>query len=287
MLAVMLGVAAAVSWSLHDLVARSFAERIGPFRMAAWVMVAGAILLLPYIVWDSTIWQAPPWSIADGLLLGVAYGFGVGGLFKAFSLGPISLVAPVTAVYPILVVLWGVLHGLQPTPLQWSAVLLAIAGAVIVARSGARDGGVHAVAPGQLPRLFLFCVISALGYSASIILGQRAALTVGEIEATWLSRATALLTLIPFILSENRRPPLRGRHWLGIFAMGALDVVGVASVNASGHLPGKEFAAIGISSYGAVAVILAMLVLRERVSIGQGLGIALIVAGVATLSLSQ
>lgn len=287
MLAVMLGVAAAVCWSLHDLVARSFAERIGPFRMAAWVMVSGAILLLPYIVWHGTIWQAPPRAILDGLLLGFAYGLAVGGLFKAFSLGPISLVAPVTAGYPMLVVLWGVLHGLQPDLLQWMAVAGTIIGAVVVARSGSADGGINAVAPGKLPLLFVFCALAAAGYSASIVLGQSAALTVGEVEATWLSRATALLALVPFILSEGRRPPLQGRHWLGIVAMGALDVVGVASVNASGHLPGKEFAAVGVSSYGAVAVVLAVLVLREKVSPGQCLGIAMIVAGVATLSLSQ
>ena len=69
--------------------------------------------------------------------------------------------------------------------------------------------------------------------------------------------------------------------------MGALDVAGVVAINASGHLPAKEFAAVGISAYGAIAVILAMLVLKEKVSGGQWLGIGLIAGGVATLSLSQ
>ena len=107
MAAVLLGVLAALSWSLHDVFARSLAARIGPFRMAALVMIAGAILLTGFILHDGTVWRASWTAIGEGLLLGLAYGFGVGGLFKAFSLGPISLVGPVTAGYPVLALLWG------------------------------------------------------------------------------------------------------------------------------------------------------------------------------------
>ncbi len=287
MAAVLLGVFAALCWSLHDLVARSYAERIGPFRMAAVVMVAGAALLLGIVLWRGTIWTASTEGLTEGLLLGLAYGLGVGGLFKAFSLGPISLVGPVVGGYPILVVFWGVAHGLIPTPLQWTAVAATLVGAVIVARSGPADGGINAVVPGKLPQLALFGVISALGYSASIVLGQNAAVSVGEIEATFLSRFTALVTILPFLLGEPRPKRLAGAHWLGMLAMALLDVFGVIAVNASGHLPGKEFAAIGISSYGAIAVVLAMLILKEKVSAGQWLGILMIAAGVATLSLTS
>lgn len=285
MTAVLFGVFAAFCWSLHDLVARSFAERIGPFRMAALVMVSGGILLSFFIFRSGTIWQSSLTGVLQGLLLGITYGCGVGALFKAFSLGPISLVGPVTAIYPVLAVLWGVANGVSPSPLQWAAVTAAVAGAVIVARSGPEDGGINAVAPGKLPLLFLFCAISMLGYASSIVIGQTAALTVGEIEATWLSRATALVSIGPFMLGERRPAPFLPRHWLGIVAMGILDVLGVVTVNASGHLPGKEFAAAGISSYGAIAVILANIVLGEKVAPSQWAGIAMIVCGVAALSL--
>ena len=287
MLAVLLGVLAALCWSLHDLVARSYAARIGAFRMAALVMVAGGVILSAYVLYDGRIREASWQGIATGLLLGLTYGFGVGGLFKAFSLGPISLVAPITAGYPVLAVLWGVVNGLEPTPLQWGAVAATFAGAVIVARSGGEDGGINAVEPGRLPILLFFCVLSALGYASSVVIGQNAAVSVGEIEATWLSRATALITIVPFMMGEARPLPLGRNHWLGIVAMAALDVVGVIAVNASGHLPNKEFAAIGISAYGAIAVILAVIFLKEKVSPGQWGGLGLIVGGVATISLSQ
>ena len=286
MLAVLLGVFAALCWSVHDLIARSMAARIGAFRMAALVMVAGGLLLSFYVLYDGRIWQSSWQGLMWGLALGLAYGFGVGGLFKAFSLGPISLVGPLTAGYPVLTVLWGVVNGLEPSPLQWACVAAALAGAIIVARSGTEDGGINAVEPGKMPTLLLFALISVIGYSCSIVIGQKAAVVVGEIEATWLSRATALITLLPFMLVEANRTPISGRQWTGIFVMGALDVVGVIAINASGHLPGKEFAGIGISAYGAISVILAIIFLKEKVSAGQWLGLGLIVAGVAAMSVS-
>ena len=221
------------------------------------------------------------------MLLGLVYGFGVGGLFKAFSLGPISLVGPVTAGYPVLAVLWGVANGLEPSSLQWTAVAATLAGAVIVGRSGTPDGGINAVEPGKLPTLFLFCMMAVLGYSSSIVLGQNAGVAVGEFEATWISRATALLTIAPFMLGEAKPQPLTAKHYIAIAAMGALDVAGVTAVNASGHLLGKEFAAVGISGYGAISVVLAMIFLKEKVSYGQWAGILMIAAGVATVSVTR
>ena len=287
MAAVLLGVFAALCWSMHDVMARSLAARVGAFRMAALVMISGGILLSFYVLHLGTIWQASWPALQSGLILGLAYGFGVGGLFKALSLGPVSLVGPVTSSYPVLALLWGVFNGLEPSALQWLAVAATVAGAIIVARTGTADGGINAVEPGKIPALAFFCVMASLGYASSIILGQNAALEVGEFEATWLSRATALVTILPFMLNEAKPLPLKHLHWFGIAAMGALDVLGVTAVNASGLLPGKEFAAVGISAYGAGSVLLAMIFLKEKVAPGQWAGILIIVCGVATVSVTQ
>jgi drug/metabolite transporter (DMT)-like permease len=221
------------------------------------------------------------------LLLGFVYGFGVGGLFKAFSLGPVSLVGPITAGYPVLAVLWGVFNGLEPTLLQWACVGATLMGAIIVARSGEADGGINAVDPGKMPQLLFFATMAALGYASSIVLGQQAALTVGEVDATWLSRPVALLVLLPFVYFDGKSGVLSRNQWIAIIVMSGLDVAGVIAVNSSGHYPGKEFAGIGISAYGAIAVILAMIFLKEKVSRGQWVGLAMIVLGVATLSVTQ
>ena len=286
MISVLLGVCAALSWSIHDILARSLAARIDPFRIAALGMVAGGVLLSGHAVTSETLSTARPATLLLAASLGLAYGFGVAGLFKAFSLGPVTVVAPLTAAYPILVVLWGIFHGLAPTPLQWAAAAAALAGAFIVARFGHADGGINTVKRSDLPALAGFCLLSAVGYAAAVVLGQSAAVEIGEVEATWLSRPVALISIAPFLWGERRPAPLALRHWSGVFAMGGLDVLGVIAVNAAGHYPNAEFAAIGISSYGATAVILALLFLKEKVALAQWGGILLITIGVTVLSLA-
>ena len=287
MLAVLLGVFAALCWSFTDLLARILAPKLGAFRLAALAMVSGAILLGVYVIPQGTLWTASWPQLMTGLLLGLAYGLGIGGLFKAFSLGPISLVGPLTAGYPVLTVVWGVVNGLEPTPLQWACVASTLIGTLIIARSGTEDGGINAVEPGKMPTLLLFAAISVMGYASAVVLGQHAAVAIGEFEAAWLSRLSALVVILPFLAGEKSHARLNRRNWLGIFIIGGLDVLGLIAINASGHLPGKEFAGIGISTYGAGSVILAMIFLKEKVSPGQWLGLAMIVGAVATLSVSQ
>ena len=285
--AVLLGVAAALSWSVHDVIARGFAGRLGPFRLAVYVMIVGGVLLSVCVLWKGGVLALDRTGLWLSLALGLAYGVGIGTLYKAFSLGPVSVVAPLTASYPVLVVLWGLLHGLSPNPLQWLALLSAFAGTLVIARAGHEDSGINAVLPGKMAQFVVVCVLCLLGFSAAFILGQQAAVAAGEFEAAWLSRLTGFLAILPFMMAEPKPRALEARHWLAVLGAATFDVAGLVAMIASGHFPGREFAAVGISTYGATATILAAIVLKERVSFGQWCGIVLIVAGVAAIAVSE
>jgi drug/metabolite transporter (DMT)-like permease len=284
MIALLLGLVAALCWSVHDLVARVYAPRIGPFRVAFWVVVSGAVLLTAIILWRGRIWGADWHSVSLALAMGVVYAGALGGLLKAFSLAPVSIVGPFTAGYPALIVLWGLLHGLSPSLVQWLAVAMIIVGAVIVGRAGPSDGGLAAVPQGKVPTVIISSVIAVLGFAAAVVLGQAATPGLGEYETTFLSRFPAAAILALAMLRESSTSQrLTGREWLAATSMGAMDVVAVTSINVSAFYPGKELGAMAISSYGALAALFAMIFLKERVSIGQWFGIVMIVVGVGIL----
>ncbi|HMT13912.1 MAG TPA: DMT family transporter [Aestuariivirga sp.] len=285
MFPVLLGLAAATCWSIHDMFTGRMTRLLGPVATAFVVMLAGAFLLLPIVLWRGHIWQADLAGTMQALALGVAYALGMAALFKAFHLAPVSVVGPLTAGYPALVVIWGVVHGLQPTALQWAAVAVTIAGAVIVGRLAHQEDEGATLDPARMPEVALASVIASVGFAAAVILGQDAAVALGEYEATFVSRFSAALCLLPFL--ETKLGALRRVTRLpwGIFIMAAMDVAALTMINAAGHLPGKEYAAMGISAYGAIAVVLAMVFLGERVARGQWLGIAMIVSGVTVLAL--
>ena len=284
MLAVLFGLFAALCWSLHDLLARKFASDVGPYRMATGTLLAGGFLLAGIVLWNGTIFNADRTTLELVLVLGVIYGLAVSSLFVAFSLAPVSVVGPATAGYPALIVIWGIINGLQPSMLQWAAMFAIIVGAIVVARTGPADGGLSEVMPGKIPLLIFSCIVAEVFFASSVILGQKIAHNVGEFEATFLSRFPAALVLIPFVMREKSDVvKISGQAWLGIIAMGAFDVAAVTGINYMGRLPNKEFGSMGISAYGAIATLLAMILLKEKTTVLQWIGIAMISGGVAVL----
>lgn len=284
MLAILIGLFSATCWSVHDLLARKYAAAIGSYRMAVATMLVGAALLSGFAISSGSLLQASASTLLLLLALGVIYGIAVSSLFKAFSLAPVSIVGPFTAGYPALVVLWGLFTGLAPSAIQYGAVGLILAGAVVVGRMGAEDGGLRSVAKGKIIPLILFCNLAVVCFAASVVLGQMISTSLGELETTGLSRLPAALFLMPFIFIEKPEVKKIGKAaWGGIAIMASLDVAAVAAINYMGRLPGKEFGAMGISAYGAISVLLAMLFLKEKVTAWQWLGIAMIVLGVAVL----
>jgi drug/metabolite transporter (DMT)-like permease len=285
MISVLLGLVAAFSWSVHDLFARRFSGDVGPFRMSFWVMVAGAALLAAPVVWRGNLWQAEPFSMGLALAMGLVYAFALGALLLAFSLAPVSIVGPFTAGYPALVVVWGLINGLSPTQLQWAGLALVFAGVVVVSRFGPADAGTDSVAPGRMPLVIASAVVASIAFAAAVVMGQAATLALGEYEVTFLSRFPAALLLLPLMLRDRRtHGPMPGRNGAAL-VMAGCDTVAVTAINAAAHFPNRELGAMAISSYAAMAAVMAMLVLKERVMPLQWLGILMVVAGVLALAL--
>lgn len=284
MISVLLGLVAAFCWSVHDLLARRFAAATGPFRMSMWILLAGALLLLVPVLWRGQIWTADTFSIGVALAMGIVYAFALGGLLTAFSLAPVSIVGPLTAGYPALVVIWGLFNGLSPSLLQWSGVGLVLVGVIIVGRNGHEDGGSDSVAQGRMPLVIASAVVASLAFAAAIIMGQAATHGLGEYEVTFLSRFPAAALMYFAVMRERTQKLEMSRGALiSVFTMAACDVAAVTAINAAAHFPNRELGAMAISSYGALSVVLAMLILKERVTALQWLGIVMVVAGVAAL----
>jgi drug/metabolite transporter (DMT)-like permease len=284
MISVFLGLVAAFSWSIHDLLARRFAADQGPFRMSFWIMLAGAALLSGPVLWRGQIFVGESQAIILALAMGLVYAFALGSLLLAFSLAPVSIVGPLTAGYPALVVVWGLLHGNVPSPLQWFAVALILAGVVIVSRSGHTDDHVDTVKPGQMPLVIGAALVADLAFAVTVIMGQSATEGLGEYEVTFLSRfPAAALLLLMMLKDRSRLQPLSQTGRISIVAMAACDVTAVTAINAAAWFPNRELGAMAISSYGALSVLMAMVFLRERVTLLQWLGIILVVIGVGIL----
>jgi drug/metabolite transporter (DMT)-like permease len=278
MQALLFGMAAALAWGFHDLCVRFVSQRTSILSAMFTVLASGAILVgalsLALGGWEDLTLQA---SLLSGLS-GLLFAGGTYGLYRAFAIGPVKLVAPIVGAFPILSVGFAMLRG-QPVPWDsWAAVLVIVAGVGCVALFSSEDeeSGIN-------PAAVIWGIIGASGLAFTFMTGQEAAAQGAEIPALVLTRLAALSAVGLAVLSRRdfSRPPLRRMPVL--LAMGALDALALGLVLYAGGLPRPEFAAVSSSLFGLITVILAWAILRERMTLAQWLSVGAAFCGIAYL----
>lgn len=284
MLSLGFGLTAALVWAFHDLLVRRLAPGGRVLPLMVVVLAAGlGVLSVPALLvgnW-STI---GPVQLALCLGSGLAYAAGMGGLYRAFALAPVRIVAPVLGAYPMLSLGIAAAQGQPIGPLHWVAVVAIVAGIAVVAVTGEaeRTGG------GRNGPALLWAVLGACGFAVTYALGQAAVLRAADPAAVWpvlwLGRAATLAVLLAVALI-GRAPLAEARPNLPTLAlMGALDAVGLGLVLASGGLPNPEYASVTSALFGVLTILLAWRVLGERVLPAQWAGIGVVFSGIALLA---
>ena len=285
MLALGLGLTAALIWAVHDLLARKVSQGAALLPIIATVLLSGSLVLAPLALvrGDWTAMTGP--AIALSTVYGLTYALAGGALYKAFSLAPVRLVSPVIGAYPMLSLIIAHAQGQPVTPTDWLAVAAIVAGIAIVAIAARDDAPEGYAAP---PAIALgWAALSALGFATTFALGQEATRQGEELPVMLIGRFVALMAIL--VLAVILRAPIRparGQAWL-LALMGAFDAVALGLVTAAGALPRAEYASVTSSLFGVLTVLLAAWFLRERVRPVQWLGIAAVFSGIAVLGLQN
>jgi len=280
MMSLSVGLVAALCWGLHDICVRYVSQRGGILPALTTVLVVGTLILVPPAIhqggWDAMSLRAAGLAVVAGGAFFVAYI----GLYRAFEIGPVRLVAPVIAAYPVLSVGWAALRGQSVTPDQWLAVGAVIAGVAIVGLLTG-PGESH----GNKRAAVVWAILGGCGFAATFALGQSAAHAGAELPVIVITRATAALVAIAAMAASGglRLPTRKALPLLGV--MGLLDCVALGIVIAAAGMARPEFASVAASTFGMITVILAWAILRERMTGGQWLGVLLTFAAIGYLAL--
>ena len=128
MIALALGLFAALTWGIHDLLVRLVSQRMETLPALFVVLSAGTLIMARISVTFGA------WADMTGLAYGIAAGSGLAfaiagyALYRAFEIGPVRIVAPTVGAFPAISVLFAWLGGSSITALQGVAVLAIIAG---------------------------------------------------------------------------------------------------------------------------------------------------------------
>ncbi len=279
MLALSLGLFAALVWAVHDLLARKLSQGAALVPMVLVVLGSGtAVLVVPAAVFGN--WSGMTGAGAGlALAAGIAFAVAIGALYRAFSLAPARIVSPIIGAYPVLSLVLAVAQGRAVTVWDWIAVAAVVAGIAVASLSGDDDGQ----APSPLPAMG-WSLLSACGFAATFALGQEAARQGADLPAILITRAAAtLLVAAVFLARDNSVAALRGNLWL-LAAMGAFDALALGLVTAAGNLARAEYATVASSLFGVGTILLAAHFLGERLRPLQWLGVAVVFTGIGILS---
>ena len=280
-MALVLGLASALVYGAGDFLGALATRRSGAYAVVVWSQFAGLVVLAAAVVVTGE--ALPPASdLGWGAAGGIGGGTGVVLLYRGLARGRMSVVAPATGVVAAVIpVMIGLLLGERPPMLALVGVVLALAaiGLVSSAPHEATPGG--AVARGLPPGL-LDGIGAGLGFA---LFFTCLAQTSGEADLWPLlaARVSIGVAALAGVVSRSSLRPAVGTITL-IVVCGVLDMTANLLYILSTRHGMLSIVAVLVSLYPASTVLLARVVLRERLTGLQLVGLLAAGAGVALIA---
>jgi len=217
-------------------------------------------------------------SFLLGVVGGVGGGIGLASFYQAMALGTMSVVSPITACSAIVPFVVSLATGERPATVAACGAVLALTGAILASveerRSESADRS-RAVVLAALSAVAIGLFVYFLG------LGSRE----GDVLSTLVGARVGSLSTLLLLTAAGRAPVRFGRGFL--FAVAAVGVADVSAnalfAFASGHGLLALVSVLG-SLYPVVTLLLAHVLLGERLTRPQQAGVAIALAGVVAIA---
>jgi len=277
MLAIGLSLAACLCWGVADYLG-GLKSRHLPVLTVLMLSALFGLGLIISIVWVRG--QALPHNpvLLFAVLAGAAGALALLLLYRAMAVGSMAIIAPISATGVVLPVLMGLATGDNPSHLQGFGMAAAILGSVLASRETNNGGKEKRLAAG-----IGLAVGAAVCIGVFFIVMDRAS-DVDPYWASLISRSSQCVLLLPAVLYKRTPLKIGGTHLPALIALGFVDSLANFAWAVATTLGMLSLVAVIGALYPAVTVLLAILLLRERPQILQGIGVILAIAGVVLIS---
>jgi len=276
MLTILAGLCSSAAFALSDMLSQKVARRAGVVPVVLWIFATGTVLLLPAtLAIDGLPHGAAEWR-ASGLvvLCGVIYVLGYGALLNGLRRGDLSLVTALTALQGAYVAIYAVAGGEPVTAPLVVALALAIGGGVLAAF---QQRAKTAAGAG-------WGLLAGLIFATFFILYDKAG-AISWLQQAAFTRTTSFLVWIPVALVA-RKVRLPRATWALTVGSGSLEVGGLVLIAVAISLGPLAVAGVTSSQFATFAVLLGLVVLKERPRPHQLAGVGMTLAAVTLLSIS-
>ncbi len=286
----LLGLLTALFWGTTDFLSRYPSRKIGSGYSTAYVQLFS---LTGFTIFILVTGMPTPEFLIKGanlelvvIIVGALNAFGLMQLYRAFSIGNMSLSAPIAASYPIFTILLefvilGVGIGLE----KGVAIAIVIFGAMLTGIS--TEANIESSSPNGGRRrnwsAFMSALTASVCFGAAYVGLNAGSGYLGSVLSVWFVRIGAVLFCFPFLLLSTRKLVLpTGGAWKWLIAMAVLDSAGFATLTLGYIYSGNSPAIVTTLSslLGAVTTILATAIHKDRLTKIQIIGIVILFLGV-------
>jgi drug/metabolite transporter (DMT)-like permease len=273
---VALALVTALAWGTAELLMLRGARRLKPLGLARWLMVAGTLMILPIALFTGPLpsLRDVPYAVAPAL-------FALGGslaYFRALSAGQLTIVSPTVATSGGFAALVAILFlGERFSLLGMIGLSLGVVGVVVATyvRGGGRAEGVGWAVVGAV----------LLGvYTVALAASTERIGPVGSVAAYRVTGLVVLWAAAPFAKGPLGLP----RADIGlVLGAAAIETVGFAAFTTALDLGPVAIVAVIAAQFSTVAVVLAAVVLHERIHRYQWVGVAMMIGSTTMLAALQ
>lgn len=277
----LLGVLSALAWGTAAVAGGVLARRIGATQALGWAMLIGLVGAVPLALGSGTTLGTEPRALLGALVVTAAGLLGLALIYRALRLGDIAVVTPISATYGGVAAVFSILAGERLPTVALVALVAAVVGAVLASRASTATPGRRAPDP---RRAGIFAAIAALLWGTQLFVAGQ---IVDEIGAPWLVAflrvAGAVVIGLPLLLRGRLRVTWATLALAAVAGLG--EVAGYTLyLYASGY--GVAQASVLTSQYAAVAAVIGIVVLGERLQRIQAIGVVMILVAVVVLATS-
>jgi drug/metabolite transporter (DMT)-like permease len=274
MKAIALALGASLTWGVADFFGPLKGRTYGALRVLFYVQLGGLAAIAAVVAVrgqgpaDSAALLAIPAAISGTL--------GLYAYYRGMAVGAMSIVAPIAGISAVVPVTFGIVTGERPSSWQLLGIAAALGGVFLASREPGRGGPKIAAGVG-------LALLAAVGFGGYFPAMHAA----GDADFWWAALIFRMTSTSVILATVAIRRPALGieRVQIPLLALiGIGDMLGnllFAAASTSGLV---SVTSVLASLYPIVTVILARLLLNERVARAQEAGIVLTLAGVALIS---
>jgi drug/metabolite transporter (DMT)-like permease len=281
------GLGAALSWGVADYFAAVASRRVGPLRVVVGFHVVATVLLGGLVLATNSLaslsWSQVPFFVGLGAVGWLSYL----AFYAALAIGPISVVSPIVSGYAAVTVLLAIaISGERLDAGAAIAVIVTIVGVIASSTDVSRIRGIaheRRAALGLL--LALIAMVLLGGFVFGVSYRHRA---LGWLAPIFLARGFATLFLLGHTARQGIRWPPSSLKLLGVVVLlSIVDTGGYACFNLGAEHAATSVVATASAPYALVPILAGVVLLRERPTLLQRLGVLAVIGGLVLLGATR